>query len=355
MRRRTGLLMDGDEPAGGKWNYDAENRDVPERGHRFPEIPKFAPDATTRKVMREVETRFPDHFGELDGFAWPVTSGDAERFFDDFVERRLDRFGPYEDALVAGEGALYHSLVSPLLNLGLLDPLDLCRRAEARYREGKARINSVEGFIRQILGWRELVHQVYRWKMPGYTELNALRAEAALPGFYWTGETSMRCVADAIQKLRRNGINHHIERLMITGNFALIAGIRPQEVNEWYWLAYADAFEWVVSPNVLGLSLFADGGVLATKPYAASANYIHKMSDYCGGCEYDHESAQDETSCPFNSLYWDFLARNRRRFQKNPRMNLVMAALGRKKPKELAATRARARALRSRLRRGGEI
>ena len=355
MRRTTGILMDGDSPAGGKWNYDRANRDVPEPGHRFPDIPRFEPDAITRRVMGEVERRFSAHFGELDGFAWPVTRKDAELFRDDFLDRRLDRFGPFEDAMVAGEGALYHSLLSPLLNLGLLDPLDVCRRAESRYRKGKARLNSVEGFIRQILGWRELVHQVYRWRMPGYARVNALQAKLPLPGFYWTGDTEMRCVGDAVRQLRRNGINHHIQRLMVTGNFALIAGVRPQEVNEWYQLAYADAFEWVVSPNVLGLSLYADGGVLATKPYAASANYIHRMSDYCGECEYDRRSAGEETSCPFNSLYWDFLSRNRRRFRKNPRMNLVMAALEKKDGKELQRIRSRARRLRDALRRGGRI
>jgi deoxyribodipyrimidine photolyase-related protein len=355
MRRATGLLMDGDEPAGGQWNYDKDNRDVPERGHRFPDIPKFEPDATTRRVMRQVSKRFASHFGELEGFAWPLTRRDAERFFEDFLDQRLDRFGPYEDAMVSGEPALYHSLLSPLLHIGLLDPLDVCRRAEVRYREGRARLNSVEGFIRQILGWREFVYQIYHWQMPGYTECNALGADVPLPDLYWTGETSMRCVGEAVDQLRRNGTNHHIQRLMVTGNFALIAGLDPREVNEWYWLAHVDAFEWVVSPNVLGLTLYADGGLLATKPYAASANYLHKMSDYCGSCEYDRKRAKGEGSCPFNAFYWNFLARHRRRFGKNPRMNLVMAALRKKKPAELKAIRRRARELRERLRSGASV
>jgi deoxyribodipyrimidine photolyase-related protein len=352
MRRQTGLLMDGDEPEGGRWNYDKDNREVPENGHRFPTIPRFEPDAITRRVMRQVSKRFPNHFGALETFGWPVTRRDADRFLKDFLGKRLDRFGPYEDAMVDGEAALYHSLLSPLLHLGLLDPLDVCKKAEKRYRQGKARLSSVEGFVRQIIGWRELVYQLYHWQMPGYTERNALRADVPLPDFYWSGETSMRCVADAINKLRENGINHHIERLMVTGNFALIAGIDPQEVNQWYWLAYADAFEWVVSPNVLGLTLYADGGMLATKPYAASANYINKMSDYCGSCAYDRNQAAGEDSCPFNALYWDFLARHRRRFGNNPRMNLVMAALAKKDKSELKSIRRRAKELRKRLRTG---
>ena len=355
MRRKTGILMDGDEPAGGRWNFDADNREVPEPGHRFPPIPRFPPDAATRRVMKDVRERFPNHFGELDGFAWPVCRADAESFFEDFLDHRLDLFGPYEDAMVSGEAVLYHSLLSPLLNLGLLSPLDVCRRAEERYRSGRARLSSAEGFVRQILGWRELVYQLYHWQMPGYTERNELGADLPLPEFYWTGDTPMRCVSEAVDQVKRNGINHHIQRLMVTGNFALIGGIDPQEVNAWYWLAYVDAFEWVVSPNVLGLTLYADGALLASKPYAASANYIHKMGDYCGSCEYDRKTADRETSCPFNALYWDFLARHRRRFAKNPRMNMVMSALKRKDAAELRRIRARAKELRARLRRGERV
>lgn len=355
MRRRTGLLMDGRTPAGGRWNFDADNREVPPPGHVFPEILRFPPDAETRRVMRLVARDFPDHFGTLDGFAWPVTRADAERFRDDFLEHRLDLFGPYEDAMVRGERALYHSLLSPLLNLGLLAPLDLCRRAEKRWRQGRARLSSVEGFVRQVVGWREFVLRVYRHDMPDYARSNALAADLPLPRFYWDAETDMACVREAVQTLLADGINHHIQRLMITGNFALIAGVHPQAVNDWYWLAYADAYEWVVTPNVLGLSLWADGGRIATKPYAASANYVNKMSDHCRDCAYDHRTAVGERACPFNALYWDFLARNRERLAGNLRMRLPLAALARRPRKDVDAIRARAADLRECLRRGERV
>ena len=354
-RRRTGLLMDGGAPECGTWNLDRMNRAVPPRGERFPPIPSFEADETTREVMRDVERRFGGHFGRLDGFAWPVTRADAERFLDDFMERRLDLFGPYEDAIVAGERALYHSLISPALNLGLLDPLDVARRAEGRYREGAARLNSVEGFVRQVIGWREFVRGVYATRMPGYIRSNRLGADLPLPVFYWDAGTDMRCVADAIGSLIEHGINHHIQRLMVTGNLALTAGVRPREVNDWYLLAYADAHEWVVTPNVIGMALHADGGIVAAKPYAASAAYIDRMSDLCGGCRYSPRETIGERACPYNALYWDFLARHRERFERIPRMNLVMASLRKRSAVDLADTRRRARSLRSTLRRGGRL
>jgi len=355
MRRRTGFLMDGDEPVGGAWNYDKQNRETPPRDYDFPEVPRYPPDAITREVLDMVAREFPHHFGALDGFAWPVTRADAEAFTQDFFEHRLDCFGPYEDAMVAGERVLCHSLLSPLVNIGLLDPLALCREAERRYHAGEGRLNSVEGFIRQLIGWREFVYRVYRWQRPGYLDVNHFDADVPLPDFYWSGETRMACVAAAVRALLQHGINHHIQRLMITGNFALIAGIDPQAVNRWYHLAYVDAYEWVVAPNVLGMALYADGGVLATKPYAASANYIHKMSDYCAQCAYDHRARVGDDACPFNALYWDFLARNRERLQENPRMNLMLSLLDRRDPDDLRAIRARADDLRARLRRGESI
>jgi deoxyribodipyrimidine photolyase-related protein len=355
MRRRTGLLMDGEDPVGGEWNYDKQNRETPPSDYAFPELPRYPPDAITREVLNQIEREFPDHFGSLDAFAWPVTRTDAEAFAQDFFEHRLDCFGPYEDAMVTGERALCHSLLSPLINLGLLEPLALCREAERRYHAGEARLNSVEGFIRQLIGWREFVYQVYHWQMPGYLNVNHFNADLPLPDFYWTAETRMACVAEAVQALLQHGINHHIQRLMITGNFALLAGIDPQAVNRWYHLAYVDAYEWVVAPNVLGMALYADGGVLATKPYAASANYIHKMSDYCPQCAYDHRARVGDEACPFNALYWDFLARNRERLQDNPRMNLMLSLLDRRDADELRAIRTRADDLRTRLRRGKVI
>ncbi len=353
MRRQTGLLMDGNDPEGGAWNFDKENRERPPAGHDFPTIPRYEPDAITRGVIDYVNAEFAGHFGEPGDFAWPVTRADAAAFAADFLARRLDLFGPYEDAIVVGERALYHSLLSPLINVGLLDPLALCRQAEQRYYAGQARLNSVEGFIRQLIGWREFVYQVYHLAMPGYPARNFLDADIALPDFYWTADTRMRCVADAVSNLRRTGVNHHIQRLMITGNFALLAGISPQAVNDWYWFAYLDAYEWVVTPNVIGMALYADGGLLATKPYAASANYINKMGDACGDCYFNHRQTTGERACPFNSLYWDFIDRHAERLAENPRMNLILAQHRRKK--DLPAIRARAAEIRRRLRDGDDL
>ncbi len=355
MRRQTGLLMADDDPAGGEWNYDKENRQTPPADHTFPSMPRYEPDEITQAVMDLVEREFPDNFGELDSFWLPVTRAQANDFFEDFLDRRLDLFGPYEDAIVMGQPSLYHSQISPLLNVGLLEPLDLCRRVEARYQAGQARLNSVEGFIRQIIGWREFLYQVYHLQMPGYLQTNHFGADLPLPDFYWSAETDMACVADAVTTLQKYGLNHHIQRLMVTGNFALIAGIDPQAVNEWYWLAYSDAYEWVVSPNVLGMALYADGGIFATKPYAASANYINKMSNCCKSCAYNHRQKTGDNACPFNALYWDFLARNYDKLKQNPRMNMMLAMLDKKDAADLADLRERAADIRAGLRRGNKI
>jgi deoxyribodipyrimidine photolyase-related protein len=349
MRVQTGLLMDGDKPVGGQWNYDKLNRMPASPDLRFPGVRGCSPDSIALEVKRIVEREFPDHFGSCDDFYWPVTRSDARAFFQDFLENRLDLFGPYEDAMVSGERVLYHSLISPLINIGLLEPLEICRLVEERYYQGKGRLNSVEGFIRQIIGWREFVYQIYHWKMPEYIDVNFLEADLPLPDFYWNAETDMYCIKEAVETLIEHGINHHIQRLMITGNFALIAGINPQEVNDWYWLAYADAYEWVVTPNVLGMSLYADGGIMSTKPYAASANYINRMSDYCRKCLYNPSESVGEKSCPFNSLYWDFLARNRDRLADNPRMALIYKNMLRQSPERLRAMNDRAGKLRKRL------
>jgi len=352
MRRETGILMNRGRPAGGKWNYDAENRKPAPPDTEFPSVPKYAPDAVTRRVQTVVEKKFPGHFGRADSFAWPVTRRDAEHFLDDFLQHRLAQFGPFQDAMLLGQRTLFHSLLSPLLNLGLLEPLDVCKRAEERYLKKEAPLNSVEGFVRQILGWREYMYQVFHWRMPGFARRNSLRANLPLPYFYWTGETQMRCIRETVEALIEDGISHHIQRLMLTGNFALIAGIKPQEVNEWYWLAFVDAYEWVVTPNVIGMSLFADGGVLGTKPYAASANYINRMSDYCRQCAYNPRKTTEDTACPFNALYWDFLARNEKRLKDNRRMALVYKNLKKKTSQDLKAIRARAQKIRRNIRNG---
>jgi deoxyribodipyrimidine photolyase-related protein len=326
MRRKTGILMNDDgKPEGGKWNYDHDNREPAAHDLFQPKIPRFQPDAVTQEVLELVGSEFSDHFGDLDGFAFPTTHEDAARAADDFIANRLPRFGPYQDAMLTGEAYLYHSVLSPALNIGLLDPLDLCRRAEAAYRDGQVPLNSAEGFIRQILGWREFVRGIYMMDGPGYTSRNALRHHRDLPWLYWGGETDMACLSEAVRQTRENAYAHHIQRLMVTGNFALLIGVDPQQVQEWYLSVYADAFEWVEAPNTLGMSQFADGGMLASKPYVSSGNYIDKMSDYCDGCTYDVRQKTGAGACPFNLLYWWFLDRHRQRFEKNHRMRTIYA------------------------------
>lgn len=343
MRRATGLLMEGDEPAGGAWNYDAENRATLPAGVTPPAAPRFAPDEITRGVMALVAERFGAHFGAAKGFAWPVTARDAEAALAAFIRDRLPRFGDYQDAMAAGQPFLFHSLISTSLNIGLLDPRTICVAAEQAWRDGHAPLNAVEGFIRQIIGWREYVRGLYWLLMPGYAEGNALSATRPLPAFYWGAETSMRCMSQAVGQTRDHAYAHHIQRLMITGNFALIAGLDPVEVNRWYLAVYADAFEWVELPNTQGMALYADGGVMASKPYAASAAYINRMGDYCRGCAHDAKDAVGLRACPFNFLYWDFIARHAEDFARNPRMAMPVMGLRKLKPEKLAAMRAKAR------------
>ncbi|WP_324260576.1 cryptochrome/photolyase family protein [Altererythrobacter sp. H2] len=325
MRRKTGLLMDGKEPAGGQWNYDADNRKPPKAGLAFPARPRFAPDAITREVMALVAERFGEHFGTLDTFNWPVTRAEASAAAEVFFTQCLPRFGDYQDAMVDGEDALFHALLSTSLNLGLLDPLELCQRAEAEYRSGRAPLNAAEGFIRQIIGWREYVRGFYWLNMPGLAEANELAATRPLPEFWWTGETDMRCLSEAIRNTRDNAYAHHIQRLMVLGNFALIAGIAPRAVQDWFLAVYADAYEWVELPNVAAMALYADGGTLASKPYAASGNYINQMSDHCRRCTYSPAIKTGDGACPFNPLYWHFMVRNRQRLEANPRIGRIFA------------------------------
>jgi deoxyribodipyrimidine photolyase-related protein len=349
MRRRTGYLMDGDRPIGGKWNFDDENRRPPPRAWRtshsplpIPDVPVFAPDAITREVIAEV-AQVETAWGALDGFALPVTRKDALAFFTDFIAHRLPDFGPYEDAMVRGQPVLFHSMLSPLLNIGLLERDELCAAAERAYREGRAPLNSVEGFIRQLIGWREFIYACYWREMPGLREMNALNATRPLPKFYWDGQTEMACLRECVQGVWSRGYTHHIQRLMVLCNFALIAGIRPQEVNEWFFATYVDAYDWVVTPNVVGMGTYGDGGIVGTKPYAASANYIHKMSTYCEGCRYDPKQRLGERACPFNALYWDFVARNADVLSANPRTSMPVMALRKMKADEVAALRAQAK------------
>ncbi len=320
MRRRTGLLMEGDQPAGGRWNFDADNRKAADRDLFMPRPLQHAPDAITKDVLALVGDRFANHFGDLEPFWFAVTRADAEASFAAFVERGLPRFGDYQDAMLAGEPFLYHAVIAQYLNCGLLDPLSVCRQVEAAWRAGAVPLNAAEGFIRQIIGWREYVRGIYWLKMPGYERSNVFGHVRPLPDFYWTGETDMACVRAAVSQTKEQAYAHHIQRLMVTGNFALIAGIDPHALHEWYLAVYADAYEWVELPNTVGMSQFADGGLLASKPYAASGAYINRMSNYCGACRYDVKARTGPAACPFNALYWDFIARSRTVIASNPRM-----------------------------------
>ncbi|MGQ9896336.1 MAG: cryptochrome/photolyase family protein [Acidobacteriota bacterium] len=339
MRQMTGLLMELDgKPAGGTWNYDRENREVPPSDHQFPPLPRYAPDAITCEVIDWVRRDFPDGYGTVESFAWATTRAEAEDAYQDFIKHRLDLFGPYEDAMVRGQFALYHTLVSPYVNVGLLDPLEAARQAEQAYRAGKAQLNSVEGVVRQFIGWREFIYQIYWLRMPEMAKANFFGDTRPLPHYYWDAKTQMQCLRETITQLQQTGHTHHIQRLMVLGNFALLAGVLPQAVNEWFWLAYIDAYEWVTLPNVLGMSLYADGGYLATKPYVASAAYINRMSNYCQGCAYNPKQRHGEGACPFNSLYWDFLNRHREKLFPNQRLRMMYAAWENIHPQERTAT-----------------
>ena len=342
MRRRYGLLMQGGQPEDGRWNFDAENRKRLPAGIQVPTPPHFQPDPITLDVITLVRARFGEHFGSTDGFNLPVTAEEAGVMLADFVTNRLAQYGDWQDAMKMGEPTLFHALVSTSMNTGLLDPLTVCRAAEAAYKAGRAPLNAVEGFIRQILGWREYIRGIYWLRMPEYATRNALEATRALPQFYWDAGTRMNCMHHAIADTRANAYAHHIQRLMITGNFALLTGLSPDEVAEWYLIVYADAYEWVEMPNVRGMALFADGGVVGSKPYAASGAYINKMSDYCGSCHYDVKQATGERSCPFNALYWDFMARHHDRLGGNQRMAMPMRTMEKMDPARLRALRLRA-------------
>ncbi|WP_370237398.1 cryptochrome/photolyase family protein [Brevundimonas sp.] len=293
----------------------------------MPSRQRFPPGETTRAVMALVAQRFSDHFGDLDGFDWPVTHDQAEAALSHFLAEILPSFGDWQDAMAEGEGFLWHSLISTSLNVGLLDPLDVCRRAEAEYRKGRVPLNAVEGFIRQVLGWREFVRGIYWLKVPEYRRRNALDADRTLPWFYWSGETDMACVADVVAQARQHAYAHHIQRLMVTGNLAMLLGVHPDPVDDWYMVVFADAFEWVEMPNTRGMATFADGGVVGSKPYAASGAYIDRMSNYCAGCRYSVKQKTGEGACPFNRLYWGFLERNRKTLRDNPRLAMPYRTL----------------------------
>lgn len=326
MRKNYCILMEPNgKPTGGQWNYDSENRKPPKAGMKPPPRLSHKKSALTNEVLALVRERFSDHFGTLEPFHYAVTREQALMELHHFIGFILPNFGDYQDAMVANEPYLYHSLISSYLNAGLLLPLEICQHAERAYHEGKAPLNAVEGFIRQILGWREYIRGIYWQFMPEYGQRNGLNATRPLPDFYWGGPTQMFCMSEAVSHTREHAYSHHIQRLMITGNFALLAGLDVYQVQQWYLAVYSDAYEWVEMPNTLGMALFGDEGVVASKPYAASGKYIHRMSNYCQRCSYDPNEMTGEKACPFNALYWDFLVRHEETFRGNARMPFVFS------------------------------
>jgi deoxyribodipyrimidine photolyase-related protein len=353
MRRETGYLMDDGDPAGGEWNYDDQNRETPPDDWSPPPVPRFEPDGLTREVHDWVTDRYDEHWGDpsLDGFPWPVTREQALSALDHFVAHRLPDFGAYQDAMVGGEWALSHSLLSSSINLGLLRPEEVVEAAVDAYETGDAPLNSVEGFVRQVLGWREFMRHVYRESMPEMAAVDQLDQPHDLPDLYWTGETDMRCLSEAVGHVHDHGYAHHIERLMVLSNFALVFGADPQELNEWFHVGFVDAYHWVTTPNVVGMGSFATD-VLSSKPYASSGNYVNKMSDHCGDCPYAVSKTTGENACPFNALYWDFLKENEALLRGTGRMGLMYSHVDRKDDEEWAAIRERAEEVRAQARQG---
>lgn len=326
MRRRYSILLNDDgEPEGGRWNYDRDNRAGWRNKDDPPARPELEQDETTREVLELVSSAFADNPGDLSTFNLAVTREEASQQLDFFIKHCLDRFGQYQDALAEESDYLYHSLVSMYLNIGLLTPLDTCRRVEAAWRDERCSLSAAEGFIRQVLGWREFVRGIYWLAMPEYGQRNALQAERALPGWFWDGDIDLRCLQRAITQSLELGYAHHIQRLMVIGNFALLTGLSAREVCEWYLAVYVDAFEWVELPNTLGMALYGDGGLMASKPYAASGKYIQRQGNHCAQCRYRPDRVTGENACPYNSLYWSFIDRNRDALQDNPRMSLALS------------------------------
>ena len=323
MRKKYSILMDGDQPIGGKWNFDLENRKPPNPNFDIPETFSSEPDAVTLDVMQLVEDKFSDHMGVLSDFHFAINAAQAKIALKQFIDERLKYFGDFQDAMIQGKPWMYHSHVGLYLNCGLLSPLECIQAAEQAYHDSHAPLNAVEGFIRQILGWREFVRGIYWNEMPDYASLNFFEAERDLPAFYWDADTKMNCMHQSVKETSQNAYAHHIQRLMVLGNFALLTGIDPVQVNAWFLSVYADAFEWVELPNVSGMALFADGGYLASKPYAAGGGYINKMSNYCKSCSYSVTKKSGPDACPFNYLYWDFLERNRNKLGNNHRIGMM--------------------------------
>ncbi len=356
QRQRLDLMMVDGKPAGGAWNFDKDNRERPPKdGRGWPEITRFAPDEIDEAVLSDLSV-LDNQWGEQPDGRWPVTRQQALIRLDEFIETGLGPFGPHEDAMLSEEWKLAHSVLSSSMNLGLLHPFEVAERASAALHtdyggSGTAPITSVEGFVRQVIGWREYVWGVYWLWMPEYRGLNVLEANESVPPAF-TGEatTEMACVAGVVGHIEQSGYAHHIERLMVLGNLALTSGVSPQAMTNWMWASFVDGAEWVMLPNVLGMALHADGGMMATKPYASGGAYINKMSNYCGDCAFDPKKRTGETACPYTTLYWDFLARNEEVFRGNHRMGQQLA--GMRRLSDLEDVRERAVEVRRRLQLG---
>jgi deoxyribodipyrimidine photolyase-related protein len=346
-RKRFKILMEGNKPIGGQWNFDKQNRRPPQSDLRTPEALWFEPDEITQSVIDEIKAQDFPGYGEIEPFRWGVTRSDALAVLEYFITQSLPAFGPYQDAMVTGQETMWHSLISPYLNLGLLHPREVIEAAEKAYLDGGIELNSVEGFIRQVLGWREYMNGLYHYLNDNYSQSNWFNHTEPLPDFYWdSSKTDMNCLYQVLNQVENTGYAHHIQRLMVLSNFALISGVSPQEIEAWFHAAFVDAYDWVMQTNVIGMGQFADGGILASKPYASSANYINKMSDYCGNCCYNYGDRTGEKACPFNFFYWDFLDRHREKLKSLGRMNLVLGNLKRMEAEELKKIRALAQSWR---------
>ncbi|WP_079478472.1 cryptochrome/photolyase family protein [Halobacillus salinus] len=353
MRKDFDILMEDDSPIGGKWSFDQENRKPAKSDMEFPKKRTFRPDEMTKQVMEEVEENYGDHPGSLDSFIWPVTRQEALKALNQFISDRLPLFGTYQDAMLTDEPFMSHAVLSSAINIGFLKPSEVIEKAEQAYYDGEAPLNAVEGFIRQVVGWREYMRGIYLKKMPAYKKVNVFDHDTDLPSFFYTGETKMKCMEQSIKPVVDVGYNHHIQRLMVLGNFANLFGISPQQTSDWFNEMYVDAYDWVVLPNVLGMALYADGGVLSTKPYVSSANYINKMSDYCEECPFNPKHKTEEDACPFNALYWAFLDRHEDKLGDNPRMKLIYSQWNKRKEEDKEALRSKSRSLKQQLAKGG--
>lgn len=344
MRKRYNVMMEGDQPLQGRWNFDTENRGAFSKVGPgvIPARFKVSPDTITREVIADVNEHFADHPGTLDDFFWPVTREDALQSLQKFTVERLKHFGAFQDAMWTDEPFLYHAHISAALNVKLLNPREVINAALTALNEGRAPIEAVEGFVRQVIGWREFMAGLYWLDMPGMRDANYFQHDRKLPTWYWTADTQMNCMRQTIAQTLKHGYAHHIQRLMVTGLFGLLAETVPQELEDWYLAVYVDAIDWVELPNVAGMALFANNGRFTSKPYIASGQYIKRMSNYCGGCRYKPEMKTGNNACPFTTLYWNFLDKHEKMLAGNPRTALMVRNIARLSGEERVAIREQA-------------